>query len=276
MHALVQGEGAAVVTIHGAHGSALDFSLRVAPLLADRYTVVAMDRPGAGRSGRPPGAASPRAQAGILRAAVQSMGFSRPILVGHSLGAPVALAWALDDADAVRAVVTVGGYVLTAGRYRPPLARLLGTPAGPLLAATVVPALGRTLGPAVLRRAFLPERIDEEYARLALANALTPAHLLNDAADRRAVDDGLLAIQRDYGRLEPPLVAVAGLRDAVVSPWQSRRLVELVPHGELVLLPETGHLPQVTKPGAVAAAVERADALAACREERPAGGPAAH
>ena len=267
VHALVQGAGPPVVLVHGGHGSSLDFSFRVAPLLARRYATIAVDRPGAGRSGRPPDVASPRAQAHMLRAAVAAMGFERPIVVGHSLGAAVALAWALED-ERVRALVTVAGYFLP-GDYRPPLAEWLGKPLlGPLLAATVVPAAGRLVAPAILRRAFLPDAPDKHYARLATRTALKPSHLRHDAADRRALDAGLREILPSYAGLRCPLVAVAGLQDGVVSPWQSRRLVELVPEGELVLLPATGHLPHLTRPDAVAAAIDRAAVLAGRRVAR--------
>ena len=83
----------------------------------ERYAAVAMDRPGSGFSGRPAtGENSPQAQAAVLRAAAAELGLERPLLVGHSFGAAVALAWALDAPDDVAAVVTLGGYVLPLGR----------------------------------------------------------------------------------------------------------------------------------------------------------------
>ena len=271
LHALVQGAGPPVVLVHGGHGSSLDFSFRVAPLLARRYTTIAVDRPGAGRSGRPPDASSPRAQARMLRTAVAAMGFEGPILAGHSLGAAVALAWALEDED-VEALVTVAGYFLPGalpsapGRVarhaaaRPP-AGGHGRPGGRPPRRPGRPA--PRLPPGRARRPVRPARDAHRPAALASAH---------DAADRRALDAGLREILPSYAGLRCPLVAVAGLQDGVVSPWQSRRLVELVPEGELVLLPATGHLPHLTRPDAVVAAIDRAAALAARGPERRGAG----
>ena len=116
VHYVRAGEGPALVYVHGAKGSTYDFTLSLGPRLAERYTAVAMDRPGSGFSGRlPSGENRPEAQAAVLRAAARQLGLERPLLVGHSLGAAVALAWALDAPDEVAAVVTLGAYALPLG-----------------------------------------------------------------------------------------------------------------------------------------------------------------
>jgi len=97
LHVVRRGEGPPVVYVHGAKGSVYDFTLSVGDRIAQKYTAVAIDRPGSGFSGRPPGGdASPQAQAGLLRAAATALGLEKPLLGGHSLAAAVALAWALD------------------------------------------------------------------------------------------------------------------------------------------------------------------------------------
>ena len=116
IHCVVAGSGPPLVYVHGAKGSTFDFTLSVGPRLAQKYTAVAMDRPGSGYSGRPvAGGNGPEAQAAVLRAAAAQLGLERPLLVGHSFGAAVALAWALDAPDDVAAVVTLGAYALPLG-----------------------------------------------------------------------------------------------------------------------------------------------------------------
>ena len=118
-----------VVYVHGAKGSVYDFTLSVGTRLAERYAAVAMDRPGSGSAARPAkGENSPQAQAAVLRAAAAELGLERPILLGHSLGAAVALAWALDAPDDVAAVVTLCGYVLPLGGPPPWVVALLRSP----------------------------------------------------------------------------------------------------------------------------------------------------
>ncbi len=75
-----------------------------------------MDRPGLGYSSRvhddhdgafAGSAESPADQAGLLAAALAQMGVLQPIVVGHSYGATVAMAWAQHNGAA--AMVSLGG-----------------------------------------------------------------------------------------------------------------------------------------------------------------------
>ena len=108
-----------VVYIHGAKGSVYDFLLSIGDRLARALHGGRLRPPGSGFSGRAAqDGGSPQAQAAVLRAAAAALGLERPILVGHSFGAAVALAWALDAPGDVAAVVTLGGYVLPLGGRR--------------------------------------------------------------------------------------------------------------------------------------------------------------
>ncbi len=54
-----------------------------------------------------------------------------------------------------------------------------------------------------------------------------------------------------------PTVVVAGEEDTVNSPQTARDLADTVPHAELVVLPEAGHLTPMEAPEAVVDAVSR-------------------
>jgi pimeloyl-ACP methyl ester carboxylesterase len=72
-------------------------------LVAKRHRVIAFDRPGFGYSDRPHGSAwSAGTQADLLRDAFAIIGINRPVVLGHSWGAAVALALGLNHPDAVR------------------------------------------------------------------------------------------------------------------------------------------------------------------------------
>ena len=270
LHVVRRGAGPALVYVHGAKGSVYDFTLSVGDRVAEKYTAVAFDRPGSGFSGRAAdGDASPQAQAAVLRAAATALGLERPLLVGHSLGAAVALAWALDAPEDVAAVVTLSGYVLPLGG--PPAwvntllrSRAIARATGRLGRSR----LGRPLVDAALRRAFFPGPVPADYARIAPALALADANLINDGADRLAAEAGLRALAPRYAGLAVPLVIVVGEADRMVPPSTSLRLHGLVPGAELVSLPSSGHMPQFTAPDAVLAAVDRAAVLGGVR---PAG-----
>jgi pimeloyl-ACP methyl ester carboxylesterase len=258
--------------VHGAKGSTYDFTLSVGPRLAEHYTAVAMDRPGSGFSGRPPsGENRPEAQAAVLRTAAHLPGLRRPILVGHSLGAAVALAWALDAPDDVAAVVTLGAYALPLGGPPPWVVKLMRYPAvleG--VGALGRSRLGRPLVRGALDRAFSPTPVPPAYADIAPRLALQPAALRGDGADRAVIEESLAALRPRYPGLQVPLVIVAGTDDRMVPPAVSERLHALVPRSELVRVPGAGHLPQFSAPGAVIAAVGRAATLAGVAPGEPA------
>lgn len=264
LHVVRHGEGPALVYVHGAKGSFYDFTLSVGPRLAERYATVAIDRPGSGYSGRPAGGDnSPQAQAGVLRAAAAALGLRRPLLVGHSLGAAVALAWALDDPGGIAAVVTLCGWVYPVGGPPPWFDRLVRVHSVARLVGTLGRSrLGRPLVDAMLRRAFTPDTAPADYARLAPPLAVAEANIAWDGADNRAARAGLTALAPQYAGLRVPLVVVVGEGDRMVPPAVSLRLHELVPGSELVRVPGAGHMPQFTAPDTVLAAVDRAATLA--------------
>ena len=264
IHYVRSGSGPPVIYIHGAKSSVYDFTMSIAGDVAARYTAVAFDRPGAGFSGRPPrDGGSPQAQAAILRAAAGALGLERPVLLGHSFGAAVALAWALDAQDEVSAVVTLGGYVLPLGGPPPWVVALVRSPAVLRGVGRVARSrLGRPLVESALRRAFHPGAVPAEYARITPALALDDARLIHDGEDRKSAEEGLRALAPRYPGLRLPVVIVVGDQDRMVPPRTSARLHELLPHSELVRLPDAGHMPQFTRPHAVLTAVDRAAELA--------------
>ena len=99
------GNGPAVLLLHGYPQTHVMWH-RVAPLLAERFTVVCPDLRGYGDSDKPPGGGDHREYSKRRMAADQlevmhSLGFDRFAVVGHDRGARVALRMALDHSDAV-------------------------------------------------------------------------------------------------------------------------------------------------------------------------------
>ena len=95
LHVVVKGQGDAVLLVHGLGGQLRHFTYEIVDLLAAKYRVVAVDRPGSGYSERASGAAANlSAQADALAALIDVLELHRPVVVGHSLGGAVALALA--------------------------------------------------------------------------------------------------------------------------------------------------------------------------------------
>ena len=263
IHYVMSGAGRPAVLVHGAKGSVYDFLLSIAGEVAGRYTAVAFDRPGSGFSGRLQGDGSPQGQAAVLQEAARRLGLRRPILVGHSFGAAVCLAWALQSPDETGAVVTVGGHVLPLGGEPPRLVAY----ARSRLAVGALAALARTppgeaLSRRILGRIFAPDPVPPDYLRIAPRLALDRDRLADDGGQRVDWSRGLRTLQQQYPRLATPVVIVVGEQDRVVPPASSLRLHELLPHSELRVIPRAGHLPQFAHAAQVVAAIDRAAALA--------------
>jgi pimeloyl-ACP methyl ester carboxylesterase len=253
-----------VVLVHGLRGSTRDFEHSVVDMLARRYRVVAVDRPGYGYSERLlTDGASPAAQAELLHGTLQQLGVERPVLVGHSMGAAVVMAYATRFPDETAAFVTLCGHVLPFDGGAGPLAGLVARPVfGALFLRFLVTPLGLLVGPVLLRHVFAPQRPPADYARAATLLAVRPHSFLASSRDRQGMDAGLRAVSKGFAALRPPGVLVAGRADRVVSPNESLSLHRIVPRSELVVLPGVGHMPHFAQPTAVLEAVERAWALA--------------
>ena len=241
MHYVRQGEGLPVVLIHGDGGSVYDWTMSIFDMLTQHYDVIAFDRPGLGYSERPPHGASPFAQARLLHDATKALGITSPLLVGHSRGGNVALAYALTYPEAITGVVT-----LAAAPYGGTIAwhnRLLTLPVlGPLLAHTVYVPFGRRAVEAGLNVAFSPETtVPESYLEVYTAYELRPKQLLAHAEDQAYGAPITQAMAERYDELDVPLVIVHGTADRNVPVEQARRLHQVAPQSTLIEVPGAGH-----------------------------------
>ncbi|TYB59899.1 alpha/beta hydrolase [Nonomuraea sp. PA05] len=105
IHGVRGGSGPAVLLLHGIPETHLMWH-RVAPALAERFTVVATDLRGYGASGKPPSAPDHgpyrmRAIAADQVEVMAALGFERFAVVGHDRGARCAYRMALDHPDAI-------------------------------------------------------------------------------------------------------------------------------------------------------------------------------
>jgi haloacetate dehalogenase len=112
VRARVGGAGPPVLLLHG-YPQTHAMWHRVAPRLAERFTVVAADLRGYGDSGKPPGAPddhaaySKRAMAADVADAMASLGFDAFHVVGHDRGGRVGHRLALDHPDRVRTLAVL-------------------------------------------------------------------------------------------------------------------------------------------------------------------------
>jgi pimeloyl-ACP methyl ester carboxylesterase len=267
LHYIDKGKGPPVVLLHGNLVAAEDFQRSgVLDQLARRHRVIAFDRPGFGYSDRPRGSAwSARKQAELLREAFVILGINRPVVLGHSLGAAVALALALNHPDGVKALVLLSGY------YYPSLRAdvLLSSPAavpimGDLLRYSISPLLGKLMQPLLFKGMFSPLPIPAGFAKGSTADmSLRPGQIRAESQDGVAMIPGAFAMRHHYQELTMPVVIMAGTKDRVVNVEQARRLHTQIRHSTLRLVPGVGHMLHYAVPEEVAEAVEEVGGLGA-------------
>jgi len=248
LHFREAGSGSAVVMLHGLGAMLEDFELAgLFDLAARDYRVVAFDRPGYGYSER--SARNPLAQARLLHEAFENLGITRPVIVAHSLGTQVALAYAIQYPQNVRGLVLAAGYYYPSVR---PDALMLVPPAIPLIGTflrhTFSPLIARLLWPAWLKVLFSPLPVPQY---LPAWRALAPGQLRSVGEESALLLPATIAMRKRYWRIKTPSIIIAGAKDRYVSPSHSRRLHEDLRFSTYLEIPEAGHMVHHAAPDAV-------------------------
>jgi len=112
LHYVERGTGTPLVLLHGNGSMIQDFqSSGLIDLAAKKYRVIAFARPGFGHSDRPRSTIwTPEAQADLIAAALEGIGVPRAIILGHSWGTLVAIAFAVKYPHKVQALILASGY----------------------------------------------------------------------------------------------------------------------------------------------------------------------
>jgi pimeloyl-ACP methyl ester carboxylesterase len=235
------GEGMPLMLLHGVGSDALSWATALPPGRA----AYAWNAPGYGESEPLPNDnPTPADYAARLLAVLDALGLERVALVGHSLGALFAGAFAAQHPERVAALAF----------FSPALG--YGVAPGALLPAGVRARIDdlTSLGPAAFaekrasRLLFRPEGAALAGVRRGMA-AVNPAGY---AQAVRALGAGdLLA---DAARITLPALVAIGAEDIVTPPDNARRLHAALPSpGALTLLPACGHAMAQEAPAATAA-----------------------
>jgi pimeloyl-ACP methyl ester carboxylesterase len=226
-----------VLLLHGQPGSARDWAPVQARL--NGTTAIAIDRPGWDGSSRPTDLAG---NAIAARKALDRAGIERAAVVGHSLGAAVAVRLAILHPERVAALVLVSPSANTDSLY--PLDLLLAAPGlGYLAGAGALITAGLLLAAAPVRRRLAGRLwIDEPYLQGAGRSLLSPATWRAFAADQRALVSELPGLEARLGEIRAPTTIVAGKEDRVVPVSASRRLATQIRDAELVVIERANHL----------------------------------
>ncbi|HKG39497.1 MAG TPA: alpha/beta hydrolase [Conexibacter sp.] len=249
------GKDPAVVLIHGLPGTAQDFD-DVTALLPGRHTI-AFDRPGFGYSS---GGYHPFAeQLATLDELLAELDAQRAVLVGHSYGGTLALAYAARRPQAVRGLVLVdaaAGGERTGGfeRAQASFIQFLSWPVVQPIADVTFSQLVRTAsakqGDA---QAFDPGDVDPTHEQRLLAHNMRHEDLDAYAGEEHEANDVFERVDARLATIDTPAVVIQGAGDKRVTPEHGRRIAATLPHARLVMV-NGGHMAPYVHPGVVAAA----------------------
>jgi pimeloyl-ACP methyl ester carboxylesterase len=273
LHYVERGEGRPLVLLHGNFVTEREFELSgLLDMAARDYRVIAFDRPGFGYSERPRGTRifGPQAQAQLIARALRKLGVERPIVLGHSWGAMVAISMALDHPESVASLVLESGYYYPTLRPDALIAAPLGIPLlGDLMLRTVTPLQFRMTWPLMVKQMFRPSPIPDHFRRYPPWMSARPAQLRASAVEMTMAVPAAMRLQSRYRGLRVPAVIIAGREDRQAhADAHSERLHAELPMSELVLVDGMGHMLHHLTPARVLQAI---DAAARMAEQADAG-----
>lgn len=255
-HVQQWGQGPSLLLVHGTGASAHSWR-DILPILAQQYTVLAIDLPGHGFSSSVGGGAgSIEGMSESLAGLLEVLRFNPVYCVGHSAGAVILCRMALDRHIQPRVIVSINGAFVplggAAGVLFSPLARLLSRSsylarllswrgAQPGSVARVLEGTGSRVDPVGL----------DLYTRL----VRNPRHVAGALAMMGNWD--LHAFARDLPRLATPLALIVAANDRTVPPWQARDVMRRLPNATLCTLPDLGHLAHEEQPARTAREILR-------------------
>lgn len=246
----ITGDGPPVVLIHGLGGSTVIWA-GVRDSLAERgHCVVALDLRGSGASLEP----EPREAltlsrwAADLRAVLEELGLRRPALVGHSLGASIAVKYALRWEDDVAALVLMGADPELAVHLAPRVERWVEL-IGDVGLERWVAEFWSTNPPFSAASVEADPTIVDRYAAMLLGN--DPDSYIRTCL-AIASSESLTPV---LSSVRQPALVIAGSDDDRTRPEAGRKLAAAIPNAGFVELEGVGHTMPFEAPGAVAAAI---------------------
>ncbi|MBW3097547.1 alpha/beta fold hydrolase [Pseudohoeflea coraliihabitans] len=230
-----EGEGRAIILLHGLGGSSNSFQPLVPALRGRR--IIRPDLPGAGRSPTPRGKIDMRLLVDTLIRATFDLGVDSADLVGHSFGSLIAQHVAQARPALARTLTLFGPIIEPADaarerlKARAELARQQGmdTVADQVTSASTATGTADT-NPAAY--AF----VRESHMRQSAEGFAKSCEALAEAGPA------------DLKALTMPVLVVTGEEDAVGPPSTAHQLADGLRQGRAVILPQCGHWTPIEKP----------------------------
>lgn len=276
LHYVEKGAGRPIVVLHGDAGSSYDFIL--SPLLdklAEKYHVLAFDRPGSGYSQRPSkNGWSPLVQARLIRGAVKQLGIERPVVAGHSRGGATMFAWAMEYPHDMAAGVGLAPAFLPGSIS---IYRFVDIPLLSDLLFYLLLYPAERFGLTTITKhsmviAFSPDQMPPpEYLDQYASFMLLRRHMKSAMSDQAFGGVMTERIAAQYPKMQIPFVIVNGASDYNVPASWAKQAEQILPNAKAIIVPDTGHELMFNEPDEILRAMDLAWAMAdeMHRKEKP-------
>ena len=252
-----------MLLLHGALETGHDWLVwPVERLVKEGCRVTVIDRPGHGLSRRPRFEGTPRAQAAQIHDGLAELGIERPVILSHSYGGLVSLAYAERFPEAVAALILVGPIAFPEPRL---LEHSLLAPRavpffGPILSAAADATIDRPMLKLVHKLMFSPQDVPEHWeATFPYDQLLHAAAMVAQGEDAAAILPMAPAGLVDVTRIQTPAHVLVGTSDKIVEQErQGKLLARLMPNGRLTQVEGVGHMLHHVRPELIVEAVKEA------------------
>jgi flavin reductase (DIM6/NTAB) family NADH-FMN oxidoreductase RutF/pimeloyl-ACP methyl ester carboxylesterase len=236
------GKGEPVILIHGV-GMAAEVWQPQVDALSAQAEVIAYDMLGHGGSSLPPESPALGDYADQLLAVMDGLGLQQAHVVGHSMGALIALEFALRHPDRVRSVVALNAVYCRAPEQRAAVearaANLSTTVDAKALDATIARWFGDPIPVDLIDAAKTARRMLGSVSPTGYQRTYTLFARADDAHRDRLAE------------LRVPALFMTGEGDPNSTPAMSRAMAEAAPHGRCEILQSQRHMMTLTAAGGV-------------------------
>ncbi len=246
------GRGPVLLLLHGLGCDHTTWT-PVIDTLARRYTVIAPDLLGHGRSAKPRADYSVGGYANGMRDLITSLGIDRVTVVGHSFGGGVAMQFAYQFPERTERLILVASGGL--GPEVSPLIRAISAPGfHPAMRLLTLPGVRHAgmVGLRGLSRIPIPHTQDLDEIAEIYDSFKDPAarhairHVVKAVVDWRG--QVLSMADRAYLTQNLPMAVVWGDRDRVIPVSHASRVAALAPTARVHVIPNAGHFPHKDHP----------------------------
>jgi pimeloyl-ACP methyl ester carboxylesterase len=224
-----------LIFIHGSGSNSSVWSQQYGRLHS-LFNIAALNLPGHGQSGGNGGDDIP-AYAEHVNDILSVLGLKRPVLIGHSMGAAIALCFAAKYPMAISGVITLGGGVTLP--VNPDI--LQGLKSQPDMVLDMICK-------------FSLAKENRSKLSDALRASLAAANLAVLASDMQAC--GKVDLTSELPKITAPVLAICGAQDKMTPPAFSEQITAKIKAAKLLLIEGAGHMVMMEKPEEVTAVIK--------------------